>query len=128
MWAGRSSILGGTANADVPRQGPVKRLVEMRSEPTALRRQENAMTSWNRRATALALAAAVLCGGPLLAAGGEKKPSKDAASFGVLNAPTAAAARQQAETWLKATGKTDAATQKAFASIWDSDRPTLDRV
>jgi hypothetical protein len=83
--------------------------------------------------------AAVLLGGvlalPLLLvgsgrvqAGAEKSPLKDQPSFSQLQAPTPEAARSQALTWLKAVGKTDAATQKAFDELWASDRLLLDKV
>jgi hypothetical protein len=37
-------------------------------------------------------------------------------------------ARADAQAWLKAAGKTDADTQKAFDALWASDRPILDKV
>jgi len=83
------------------------------------------MTSRNWRKPLLALAAAVLCGGPLLAAEPEKKAPKDFSSFGALRSPELAAARTQAQDWLNSAGKAD---DKAFAAIWDSDRPLLDKV
>lgn len=74
------------------------------------------------------LALALLWGGVAQAAAPEKKSPKDVPSFGTLRSPDAAAARAQAEAWLKRAGKTDAATLKAFAAIWDRDRPLLDKV
>jgi tetratricopeptide (TPR) repeat protein len=71
-----------------------------------------------------ALAAAVLCGSPALAEDA-KKTAKDTSSFGVLQAPKADAVKAQALAWLKATGKMDEA---AFTAIWESDKPTLDKV
>jgi len=58
----------------------------------------------------------------------EKKAAKDSPSFGTLRAPAPDAARGQAEAWLKGAGKTDAAAQKEFAAVWDSDRTLLDKV
>jgi hypothetical protein len=58
----------------------------------------------------------------------EPKAPGDVLSFGSLQAPTPEAARQRAQEWLKATGKTDAATQAEFDKIWASDRPLLDKV
>jgi len=82
------------------------------------------MTSWMRRTAALSLAAA-LCGGPLLAAEIDKKPTP---AFGLLQATAPDAAKAQSLEWLKAAGKTDDATMKAFDAVWASDRPTLDKV
>jgi len=82
------------------------------------------MTQGKWTLSAGALVAAVLCGSPALA-DDAKKPAKDTSSFGVLQAPKAEAAKAQAQDWLKATGKMDEA---AFAAIWDSDKPTLDKV
>jgi len=61
-------------------------------------------------------------------AGPEKKAPKELPSFGTLRASDLEAARGQALAWLKGVGKTDAATQQAFAAIWNSDRPLLDKV
>jgi len=82
------------------------------------------MTSWYRRTAALALTA-VLCGAPLFAAEVEKKGTP---AFGVLAAPTADAAKAQAQEWLKSAGKADAAAQQAFDALWASDSPLLDKV
>jgi len=81
------------------------------------------MTSWNRWTAALALAA--LCGAPLFAADAEKKTTP---AFGVLHSPAQDVAKSQAQEWLKSTGKTDDATQKAFDAVWAADRPVLDKV
>jgi hypothetical protein len=83
------------------------------------------MTLRNWRKPLLAVAAAVLCGGPLLAADPEKKAPRDFSSFGALRSPEAAVARTQAQEWLQSLGKAD---DKAFAAIWDSDRLLLDKV
>jgi hypothetical protein len=53
---------------------------------------------------------------------------KSAPAFGVLAAPTADAAKAQAQDWLKSAGKTDDASRKAFDAVWASDRPLLDKV
>jgi hypothetical protein len=73
-----------------------------------------------------AVAAVLVSAG--LAPADDKKPAKELASFGTLQSPTLQAARAQALDWLKSTGKTDEASQKAFAAIWDSDRILLDKV
>jgi hypothetical protein len=65
-------------------------------------------------------------GGGVLAA--EEKAPKDIPSFGSLRATDPDAARSQAEAWLKGVGKTDDATQKAFAAIWQGDKPVLEKV
>src|SRR5437588_948428 len=50
-------------------------------------------------------------------------------SFGALQAASPEVARAQALEWLKANGKSDATTLKAFDAIWgQADRPVLDRV
>jgi hypothetical protein len=70
------------------------------------------------------LAAAVLVAAPAL--GDEKRPT---ASFGALEPASVEVARTQAAAWLKAVGKTDAATQQRFDTIWKQEGPTiLDRV
>lgn len=57
-----------------------------------------------------------------------KKPAKEgASSFGALKSD-AAEARKQAEGWLKAAGKTDAASLDRFKKIWDGDAPLLDKL
>jgi len=62
-------------------------------------------------------------------AGADNKSPKEILSFGTLKAPSADEARGQALDWLKAAGKTDEASQKAFDAIWaDAERPVLDRV
>jgi hypothetical protein len=64
-----------------------------------------------------------------VASAGEKKPPGEVVpSFGTLQAPTAEAARKQAEDWLASVGKTDAATREKFAAVWAADRPLLDKV
>jgi len=77
-----------------------------------------------------ALALTLLLGGAGLAqADGEKTTkSKEIASFGSLRVTPPDVARGQAEEWLKSVGKTDDATQKAFADLWSSDRTVLDKV
>ena len=73
--------------------------------------------------TALTLS---LVGG--LARADDSKPLKDLPSFSQLRASAPDAARSQALAWLQGVGKTDAATQKAFDSLWASERPVLDKV
>jgi len=83
----------------------------------------SAMKAWTwLPATGLVVALATPAG--LL--GGEKK--SEVYNFAALKSAAPDAARAQAEAWLKAAGKTDAATQKQFQSIWEGDRPVLDRV
>jgi hypothetical protein len=53
---------------------------------------------------------------------------KETATFGTLKSAEPGVARAQAEAWLKEVGKTDAATQKAFADIWAGDHTVLDKV
>jgi len=85
------------------------------------------MTLWNGRVPALALTAALLCGGPAFAADTVKKSAdKETASFGTLRSASVDEARTQAEKWLKGTGKYDA---KAFAAVWDSaDKSVVEKV
>ncbi len=68
---------------------------------------------------------AVVLHGSLALADEARKTAKDTSSFGVLQAPTAEAAKAQALAWLKTTGKMDEA---AFNAIWNSEKPTLDKV
>jgi len=78
---------------------------------------------------ALAALAALLAGSGRALADAEKAPPKDFASFGTLRCMPSEEARGQALAWLKSVGKTDDATMKAFAAIWESgDRTILDRV
>ena len=78
--------------------------------------------------SALALAGLLVGAGPVLAQA-EKKSTKEIASFGTLRSPTVEAAHGQALDWLKDAGKTDDASLKAFAVIWDQpDRMLMDRV
>jgi hypothetical protein len=78
-------------------------------------------------AAVAALCGVLLCAAPA-AADDAKKSSREPASFGTLRAAEPQAARAQAEAWLKGAGKTDAATQKALADIWQGERPVLDKV
>lgn len=57
-----------------------------------------------------------------------KKPAREDSSFGSLRSADAAEVRRQAEAWLKSAGKTDAASLAQFKTIWESDRPLLDKV
>ena len=85
------------------------------------------MALWNLRLPALALSAAVLCGGSVFAAD-SKSPPKEVASFGTLSSPTTEVAKANAVAWLKSVGKTDAATMKKVEDLWASDRSILDKV
>jgi hypothetical protein len=76
---------------------------------------------------AAALALLLLASSPAWADTG-KKPAKEESSFGSLKAVDAAEARKQAEAWLASVGKTDAASLAKFKTIWDADRPLLDKV
>jgi hypothetical protein len=78
--------------------------------------------------TALAASAVLLSGFSLRAADTSKKPTRDLASFGTLQSPTPEAARAQAQDWFKSVGKTDEASLKAFAAIWDADRTLIEKV
>jgi len=78
-------------------------------------------------AVVLSLCGVLLCMGRATADEAKKVP-KEVASFGTLRATTPDVAKSQAETWLKGAGKADAATQKAFADLWSSDRTVLDKV
>lgn len=74
---------------------------------------------------AASLLSAVLAAGSLSA--GDAKP--EAYNFGTLRSMTAEAARAQAQDWLTKSGKTDAATTKAFEAIWSkADASVLDKV
>ncbi|MCI0681276.1 MAG: hypothetical protein L0Y71_04160 [Gemmataceae bacterium] len=58
--------------------------------------------------------------------GADRSPAR---SFGALEPSSLEAARTQAAAWLKAAGKTDAATQQQFDAIWKQESSTiLDRV
>jgi hypothetical protein len=74
-----------------------------------------------------AAAALAFLAGPALA---DKKPTaKETISFGQLQSPSVDTARAQALDWLKAAGKSDADTLKAFEAIWaQTDRTLLERV
>jgi hypothetical protein len=76
-------------------------------------------------ATAIAL---LLCASNVAVADAGKKTAKEESSFGAMKSPTAEEARSQAETWLKSTGKTDAASLARFKATWDADRPLIDKV
>jgi hypothetical protein len=80
--------------------------------------------------TVPALAASLLLGGVGFArADGEKTTkSKEAPSFGTLRTATPEAARDEAAKWFTSVGKTDDASQKAFAALWASDHTLLDKV
>ena len=72
---------------------------------------------------------ALLCGSSLWAADdAPKKTGKDLPSFGTLQSPTLDVARAQALDWFKSTGKTDAASLKAFDAVWAADRTLLEKV
>jgi hypothetical protein len=75
-----------------------------------------------------AVATALLAGGTVLAAEGEKKATRELPSFGILRAPAAEQARSQAQDWLRGVGKTDEKTIKEFDAMWASDRTLLDKV
>ncbi len=81
-----------------------------------------------RYAAVVAALCGALLGASAAAADDAKRSSREPASFGTLRAADPQAARAQAEAWLKDAGKTDAATQKALADIWQGDRPVLDKV
>jgi hypothetical protein len=73
-----------------------------------------------------ALLAVVLMAGSALAADATKP---EVYSFGTLKSVQADTARAQAQEWLNASGKTDAATRKQFEAIWNQpERPLLDKI
>jgi hypothetical protein len=74
-----------------------------------------------------AFAALLLYGGSAAYADTGKKPAKEDSSFGALKSPDLAEVRKQAEAWL-VSGKADAATLAQFKTLWETDRPVLDRV
>jgi len=78
--------------------------------------------------SAMAWSAVLLCGFSLWAADTPKKPVKELVSFGTLQSPTPEAARAQALEWFKSAGKTDEASLKAFAALWDADRTLIEKV
>jgi hypothetical protein len=65
---------------------------------------------------------ALLAAGPALAA---ETKAKELASFGMMRSASEDATRVQAQEWLKAAGKFDDASQKAFEAIWKSEDLTL---
>src|SRR3954469_23111192 len=72
--------------------------------------------------TAFAL---VVAAGASRAADAPARPSKEVATFGALQAPSAEAAREQAAKWYASAGGKD---PKAFDAIWAADRSILDKV
>lgn len=77
---------------------------------------------------AAALALLLTLSGTLALADTGKKPAqKEDSSFGALKSADAAEARKQAEAWLKSV-KADDATLAKCKTIWDADRPLLDKV
>jgi hypothetical protein len=74
--------------------------------------------------SALALAALLAAGGP-----GHAIDTKKPLGFGTLDVASAETVKAQAQAWLKANGKTDAATTEKLEEIWkQSERPVLDRL
>jgi len=76
------------------------------------------------RCVPLAVAAALLMTSAAPAAG----PGKEGPTFSALKAPDLAEARKLADAWMKAVGKTDAATQAKMKTLWESDKSILDKV
>jgi len=74
-----------------------------------------------------AIAALLLYGGSAALADTGKKPAKEESSFGSLKAPDLAEVRKQAEAWLKSV-KADATKLGQFKTIWEADRPMMDKV
>jgi hypothetical protein len=76
------------------------------------------------------VAAALALGlvGGMASAADQKRPLKEMPSFGQLKGLTPDEAKTQSLAWLKAAGKTDAASQAAFEAIWKTDRQVLDKV
>jgi hypothetical protein len=75
-----------------------------------------------------AVAALLLYGSGAALADAGKKPVKEESSFGSLKSPDPVQVRNQAETWLKSVGKTDAGSLAKFNTIWTADRPLMDKV
>jgi len=75
---------------------------------------------------AAAAAMLLVVGGQSLADTAPK--GREDSSFGSIRGMEPAEAKKQAEAWLKSVGKTDAASQAKFKTIWESDRPLVDRV
>jgi len=72
----------------------------------------------------LALAVLLTAGGTALA-----QDSKKSLGFGTLDAANADTVQGQVQAWLKAAGKTDAATTAQLEAIWkQADRPIMDRL
>jgi hypothetical protein len=79
------------------------------------------------RLAAAAVSAGLLFTGAALAE--KDPPAKAPATFGALRALSPEEARGQALDWLKAVGKADEASLKAFNDVWgQEDRPLLDKV
>jgi hypothetical protein len=76
------------------------------------------------RSVPLAIAAALLMTSGLSAA----SPGKEGSSFGTLKGPDPAEARKLADAWLKAVGKTDAATRAKVKKVWEGEGTVLDKV
>jgi len=75
-----------------------------------------------------AVIALLLCAGNSMADTGKKAAVKEGSSFGAMKSLTTEEAQTQAEAWLKSAGKTDAASQARFKTIWATDRPLVDKV
>jgi hypothetical protein len=77
---------------------------------------------------ALGLLAASVLGGGLAADEGRKSTTRDKATFGLLQSPTAEDGRSRALAWLKAVNKQDAGIFASFDAIWTENSTLLDRV
>jgi hypothetical protein len=64
----------------------------------------------------------------VFAADADRRPAREVASFGTLRSTAPEAVRAQAEGWLRAAGKGDDVSLKAFNEAWQSDRPVLDKL
>jgi hypothetical protein len=62
-----------------------------------------------------------------LAVADTTKKGKEDSTFGTIKTPELSEVKKQADAWL-ASVKNDAATQAEAKKIWESDRPTLDKV
>src|SRR5689334_17694594 len=96
--------------------------------PCSLSRNKGvSMLKRKRWITGPALALLLVSSG-LVQAEPDRRPPRETASFGLFRQTDADTARAQALAWLKAAGKTDAATLKSFDTLWASDKALIEKV